>query len=77
MDLGWKVMIPLSFGWLLLLVTLRVSNTLNWAPFGITGRGGQFVVGLIALAVGVLCVGLLYGALRASARRRELEGTAF
>ncbi|MCU1344313.1 MAG: nuoH, partial [Acidimicrobiia bacterium] len=28
MDLGWKVMIPASFGWLLLLITLRVSDTL-------------------------------------------------
>jgi hypothetical protein len=56
---------------------LRVANTVKWAPFGVTGRGGQFVVGLLALLVGLVCVALLYGALRAAARRRELEGTAF
>jgi NADH-quinone oxidoreductase subunit H len=77
MDLGWKVMIPTSFAWLLLLVTLRVANAVNWAPFGVTGRGGQIVAGLIALLVGLVCAALLYGALRAASRRRELEGTAF
>ena len=77
MDLGWKVMIPASFGWLLLLITLRVSDVEDWAPFGVTGRGGQFIVGLVAIAVAMVCTALLYGALRASARRRELEGTAF
>lgn len=77
MDLGWKVLIPLSFGWLLLLVTLRVADVEDWAPFGVDGRPGQIIVGGIALLVGLVCVALLFGALRAASRRRELEGTAF
>ncbi|HVX18320.1 MAG TPA: complex I subunit 1 family protein [Acidimicrobiales bacterium] len=30
MDLGWKVLIPLSLGWLLLLIGVRVGHDRNW-----------------------------------------------
>lgn len=30
MDFGWKLLIPLSLGWLLLLAALQLSDTLGW-----------------------------------------------
>ena len=30
MDLGWKVLIPVGLGWLLILVAFRVGNELGW-----------------------------------------------
>ena len=32
MDLGWKLLIPLSLGWLLLLAALRVGDDEDWNP---------------------------------------------
>lgn len=49
MDLGWKVLIPLSLGWLLLLVAVRVTNDRGWSALA--------TVGLIAGAVAVLAAG--------------------
>ncbi len=71
MDLGWKVMIPVAFGWFLFLATLRVTSDLGWTRFGRLGAG----VG--AVAVACAAYGLFMAALRVSARQRELRGTAF
>ena len=30
MDLGWKVLIPISLGWFLLLAAIRVGNDNDW-----------------------------------------------
>jgi len=65
MDLGWKFLIPLSLGWLLLLVAIRVGDTQDWNPF-------------LVVAISVAVIGAAYGlmvlAIRASARnRRDLE----
>jgi NADH-quinone oxidoreductase subunit H len=68
MDLGWKVMIPLSFGWLLLLAALKVGQAEQW---------NRAVVLAVAAGVVVVAYGLLRGALAASTKRRALEGTAF
>ena len=65
MDLGWKVMIPLSLGWLLLLVAMRVGADAGW-PLAVVIVGGVVVMGA--------CYGLLTAAFRASRRNRELEG---
>ncbi len=66
MDFGWKILIPLSLGWFLLLAALR-----EFAP---DGAGAESVrVTLIALAVGVVSIGLFLLALRvAAANRRRL-----
>ena len=32
MDLGWKLLIPLALGWLLLLAALDVGRTQDWNP---------------------------------------------
>ena len=65
MDLGWKALIPLSLGWVLLLVAIRVGDDLNWNP-----------ILVIAASAAVLAAGygLLMLAIRASKRNRQLEG---
>ncbi len=63
MDLGWKLLIPLSLGWLLLLVGVRVGADLDWNLAVVVG------VGVLGLAVGA---GLLKLAIRSSAAKREL-----
>ncbi|HEY9556540.1 MAG TPA: NADH-quinone oxidoreductase subunit NuoH [Acidimicrobiales bacterium] len=64
MDLGWKVLIPLALGWLLLLATINVARDEDWnLPLVV---GGGFVV----LVAGY---GLLTAAVRRSALRRELS----
>ncbi len=68
MNLGWKVMIPAAFGWLLLIASLKVAQVENW---------NRYLVAMISIAVIVVAWGLLSAALRTSQRRRELEGTSF
>ncbi|MGD9794191.1 MAG: NADH-quinone oxidoreductase subunit NuoH [Acidimicrobiia bacterium] len=68
MDLGWKVLIPLSFGWLLVLAALRVGQNEDW---------NRWLVLAIALGAGAVCLGLMVAAIKAASRRRSLEGTAF
>ena len=66
MDLGWKVMIPMSLGWFLLLAALREFS----------GTSDRFIdpdalrVAAIAVAVGVVAVGLFLAALKVSQRNR-------
>ncbi len=64
MDLGWKALIPLSLGWLLLLVAIRVGDDAGWNP--------AVVVALGALAL-LLAYGMLSLAFAASRRNRELD----
>jgi NADH-quinone oxidoreductase subunit H len=68
MDLGWKVLIPLAFGWFLLITALRLANDQDW---------NRFVVAGVAVVVLLACLGLLLWAFRVSARRRAVEGTVF
>jgi NADH-quinone oxidoreductase subunit H len=63
MDLGWKVLIPISLGWFLLLAALR-----EFSPDGTAADSIRVV--LISLAVGAAAAGLLMAALRVSARQR-------
>ncbi|MHB1987575.1 MAG: NADH-quinone oxidoreductase subunit NuoH [Acidimicrobiales bacterium] len=57
MDLGWKRLIPLSLGWLLVIAGVLISPAWGFAVFG----------GCVVAAAAV------YRALRVSQRRRELE----
>ena len=62
MDLGWKLLIPLSLGWLLVLAAIRVSRDEGVAP-------------VVATTVGVLAGALLLSAaVGVGKRRRELAG---
>jgi NADH-quinone oxidoreductase subunit H len=68
MDLGWKLLIPVAFGWLMLITALKVAQDQDW---------NRVLVVVIALVVAVVAWGLFTVALRVSARRRELEGSAY
>jgi NADH-quinone oxidoreductase subunit H len=71
MDLGWKVLIPVAFGWFLFLTTLRVTRDIGWT------RSGQFLAGAAAVLVAVGAYALLTAALRVSTRQRETHGSVF
>jgi NADH-quinone oxidoreductase subunit H len=64
MDLGWKVLIPISFGWFLLLAALR-----EFSPDGDALDSTRVV--LISLAVAGVAIALFATALRVSARNRQ------
>jgi NADH-quinone oxidoreductase subunit H len=63
MDLGWKVLIPISLGWFLLLAALR-----EFSPEGTISDSIRVIA--ISLAVAVVAAGLFGVALRVSARNR-------
>ena len=65
MDLGWKVLIPVSLGVLLFLAAMRVAQDNDW------NRG---VVGAVAAASLAAGFGLMVWALTVSRRNREQEG---
>jgi NADH-quinone oxidoreductase subunit H len=66
MDLGWKVLIPIAFGWFLLLAALR-----EFSPTGDAGDSARVV--LISLVVALVAGGLFLAAIRVSARNRDGE----
>ena len=69
MDLGWKVLIPLALGWVLLLGTLDVFTDRGWTSFGERlAVTGVFLVALLTLT------SLLMGAIRSGRQTREQEG---
>jgi NADH-quinone oxidoreductase subunit H len=71
MDLGWKVLIPVAFGWFLFLTTLRITRDLDWT------RSGQILAGTGAVVVAVAGYAVFLAALRVSARQRETHGSLF
>lgn len=64
MDFGWKVLIPISLGWFLLLAGLRVGDDNDWNP-----------VAVVAVSLGVFAVSylLFLAAMRVSTTNRERE----
>jgi NADH-quinone oxidoreductase subunit H len=64
MDLGWKRLIPLSLGWLLLIAAIRIGRDEGWNPA---------VVLIAAFVIGVAAFAALAMAMRVSDSRRELE----
>ena len=64
MDLGWKVLIPLALGWLLLLASINVARDEDWnLPLVVTA----------GFAAMVVAYGGLVAAIRTAQRRHELE----
>jgi NADH-quinone oxidoreductase subunit H len=63
MNLGWKVMIPLALGWLLLLGSMNIGRDEDWNPY------------LIGAVAGVVLLGgyLILNAASAIAARRRAE----
>jgi NADH-quinone oxidoreductase subunit H len=67
MDLGWKRLIPLALGWLLLLGGIRVAQDNDW-------KGGE-IAALLGICCGlIVAVVLLQLSLRAAARNRLEAG---
>jgi NADH-quinone oxidoreductase subunit H len=71
MNLGWKLLIPLSLGWFMLIAVFRVGSDKGWSQAERFLAGG---IGLVAMFAGA---GLLRLATRVSARNREREGAMF
>lgn len=68
MNLGWKVLIPISLGWFMLLAAFKLGQRNDW---------NLFLVGAIGLSVIGLGAALLSAAIKVSARNREREGAMF
>ena len=65
MDLGWKLLIPLSLGWLLLIAAIRAGEDEGYGP-------------AFAIAAGVAAAAfLLTTAVSVGQRRREMAGEVF
>ncbi len=62
MDLGWKLLIPLALGWLILLAVIRIARDESWNQFAVAG--GIVVIGAVA-------VGLLQRAISTARQERE------
>jgi NADH-quinone oxidoreductase subunit H len=67
MEIGWKRLIPLSLGWLLLIAGLRVADDEGW------NRPLVIVIGLLS---GLLCWGVLELASRVGLHRRMEDEAA-
>ena len=65
MDLGWKLLIPVSLGWFLFLAALEIGRDRDWS---------LLLVLVVAVAVMTVAGALLIGAIRAGRRTRETEG---
>ena len=68
MDLGWKILIPASLGWFMLMAVLQLGRDEGW------NRG---VVGVIAAVVVAGCAALMSTAVRGSRANRDREGATF
>jgi NADH-quinone oxidoreductase subunit H len=54
MDLGWKVMIPLALGWMLIVAALRVASDRNlsfWQTAAVVVVGGIAIITAATLLV--------------------------
>ncbi len=69
MDFGWKVLIPISLGWFLLLAALR-----EFSPDGDWQDSLRVV--LVSFVVAVISIGLFAAALRVSRINRESANRA-
>ena len=68
MSLGWKLLIPISLGWFMLLAAQHVATDNSW---------NKWAVSIISIGVLSLCGLLLVAATRISAKNREREGAMF
>ena len=68
MDLGWKILIPMSLGWFMLMAALRLGRDQDW---------NQAVVAIVSAIVLIVCAGLISVAMKVSRANREREGATF
>jgi len=67
MDLGWKVLIPVSLGWMLIVAALRLASDRDY------GFGQMLLIALAGAVVLSVCGLLLSLARRTAQERRELD----
>ena len=65
MDLGWKRLIPVSLLWLLFIGAIRIGRDQNW---------NAALVPAVAIGIGLVVLGLMGGAVRVAAIRRDEQG---
>jgi NADH-quinone oxidoreductase subunit H len=68
MDLGWKLLIPLALGWLLLLATIQIFRDRGWSGLEL---GVPLLSGVLVLLLGW---GLLARAIKAAKTDRAAPG---
>jgi NADH-quinone oxidoreductase subunit H len=68
MDFGWKVLIPASLGWFMLLAAQRLGRNEGWNTIVVTGS---------SVLVLVVCYALLQRSFTVSSKQREAEGSMF
>ena len=68
MDFGWKVLIPSSLGWFMLLAAQRLGRNEGWNTIVVTGA---------SVLVLIVCYALLQRSFAVSSKQREAEGSMF
>jgi NADH-quinone oxidoreductase subunit H len=68
MDLGWKILIPASLGWFMLMAVFQLGRDEGW---------NGIVVGVVAGVLLLGCVVLITSAIGISRANREREGAMF
>jgi NADH-quinone oxidoreductase subunit H len=68
MNFGWKILIPASLGWFMLLSAQRLGRNEGWNTIVVTG---------VSVLVLVVCYALLQRSFSVSAKQRETEGSMF
>jgi len=68
MDFGWKILIPSSLGWFMLLAAQRLGRNEGWNIVVVTGA---------SVLVLIVCYALLQRSFTVSSKQREAEGSMF
>jgi NADH-quinone oxidoreductase subunit H len=68
MDFGWKILIPSSLGWFMLLAAQRLGRNEGWNIIVVTG---------VSVLVLIVCYALLQRSFTVSSKQREAEGSMF
>jgi NADH-quinone oxidoreductase subunit H len=68
MNLGWKILIPASLGWFMLIAAQRLGRDQGW---------NTLIVTTVSVAILGVSYGLLQAAFKVSAKQREIEGSMF
>jgi NADH-quinone oxidoreductase subunit H len=68
MNLGWKILIPASLGWFMLIAAQRLGRDQGW---------NTLIVTTVSVAILGVSYALLQAAFKVSAKQREIEGSMF
>ena len=71
MDFGWKLLIPLSLGWFILLAFIQIGRDEDWSTAQFVGLGVGLAAAFVALA------GMLMLAIRNARAERIAQEEVF